>query len=149
MKDGEIMSDFANTVDVLGDDALADLIVSRNITELRDDAIKTLGNNSFRECNKLAYVDLASATEIKGFSFYKCSALTTLIIRTGSVCVSPSIPCSSTPIASGTGYIYVPRDLVDSYKAATNWSTYANQFRALEDYTVDGTITGELDPTKI
>ena len=56
---------------------------------------------------------------------------------------------SSTPIASGTGYIYVPRALVDSYKAASKWSTYANQFRALEDYTVDGTTTGALDETKI
>ena len=26
---------------------------------------------------------------------------------------------------------------------------YANQFRALESYTVDGTTTGELDPTKV
>ena len=34
-------------------------------------------------------------------------------------------------------------------QAATNWSTYAAQFRALEDYTVDGTTTGELDETKI
>lgn len=50
---------------------------------------------------------------------------------------------------SGTGYIYVPRALVDTYKAATNWSTIADQFRALEDYTVDGTITGELDESKI
>lgn len=39
--------------------------------------------------------------------------------------------------------------LVDTYKADTNWSTYAAQFRALEDYTVDGTITGELDESKI
>lgn len=39
--------------------------------------------------------------------------------------------------------------LVDSYKAATNWSTYADQIRALEDYTVDGTTTGALDETKI
>jgi hypothetical protein len=54
-----------------------------------------------------------------------------------------------TRIEKGTGYIYVPADLVDSYKAATNWSTFAAQFRALEDYTVDGTITGELDITKI
>ena len=38
------------------------------------------------------------------------------------------------PIASGTGYIYVPAALVDSYKAASNWSTYANQIRAIEDY---------------
>jgi hypothetical protein len=47
------------------------------------------------------------------------------------------------------GYIYVPRALVDTYKVATNWVTYADQFRALEDYTVDGTITGELDESKI
>jgi hypothetical protein len=52
-------------------------------------------------------------------------------------------------IADGKGYIYVPRTLVNSYKTATNWSVYANQFRALEDYTVDGTITGELDESKI
>jgi hypothetical protein len=41
---------------------------------------------------------------------------------------------ASTPIASGTGYIYVPAALVDSYKGATNWSTYAAQIRAIEDY---------------
>ena len=53
------------------------------------------------------------------------------------------------PIMKGEGYIYVPRALVDSYKVATNWSSWATQFRALEDYTVDGTTTGELDETKI
>ena len=41
---------------------------------------------------------------------------------------------NSTPIKSGTGYIYVPMSLVDTYKSATNWSTFANQFRAIEDY---------------
>lgn len=56
---------------------------------------------------------------------------------------------NNTPIALGTGYIYVPRAFIDSYKAAENWSTYASQFRALEDYTVDGTVTGELDESKI
>ena len=52
-------------------------------------------------------------------------------------------------IANGKGYIYVPRAMVDTLKSATNWSTYATQIRALEDYTVDGTITGELDESKI
>lgn len=56
---------------------------------------------------------------------------------------------NGTPIANGTGYIYVPSALIEQYKVAENWSTYASQFRALEDYTVDGTITGELDETKI
>ena len=78
------------------------------------------------------------------------SAFTTLILRSETVATLPSTSAfSSTPIASGTGYIYVPRALVDSYKAASNWSTYANQFRALEDYTVDGTTTGALDESKI
>ena len=39
-----------------------------------------------------------------------------------------------TVIASGTGYVYVPSALVNSYKSATNWSTYADQIRAIEDY---------------
>lgn len=48
------------------------------------------------------------------------------------------------------GYIYIPRALVgDIYKYAANWSVFAAQFRSLEDYTVDGTITGELDESKI
>ena len=46
-------------------------------------------------------------------------------------------------------YIYVPRDMVDTLKSATNWSAYASQIRALEDYTVDGTTTGDLDESKI
>ena len=62
---------------------------------------------------------------------------------------------SMTPIISGTCYIYVPRALLSDtdstkdYRQASNWSTYAAQFRALEDYTVDGTTTGALDESKI
>jgi len=32
------------------------------------------------------------------------------------------------------GYIYVPKELIEDYKKATNWTTYANHFRAIEDY---------------
>jgi hypothetical protein len=28
----------------------------------------------------------------------------------------------------------VPKSLVDAYKTAENWSTFANQIRAIEDY---------------
>ena len=41
---------------------------------------------------------------------------------------------SDTPISKGTGYIYVPKALVESYQAHEKWSTYSNQFRAIEDY---------------
>lgn len=46
------------------------------------------------------------------------------------------------------GYIYVPRDMIETLSTATNWSTYASQLRALEDYTVDGTTTGAFDDAK-
>ena len=31
-------------------------------------------------------------------------------------------------------YFYVPDDLVDDYKAATNWNAYANQIKPLSEY---------------
>ena len=36
-------------------------------------------------------------------------------------------------IASGTGYIYVPDSLVDSFKVASNWSTYADQIKGVSE----------------
>ena len=40
---------------------------------------------------------------------------------------------NSTPIANGTGFIYVPDALVDSFKSATNWSTYADQIKGISE----------------
>ena len=34
-------------------------------------------------------------------------------------------------VSSGTAFIYVPDNLVDSYKAAENWSKYANQIKPI------------------
>lgn len=45
------------------------------------------------------------------------------------------------------GYIYVPRNMIETLSQSTNWSTFADQIRALEDYTLDGTTTGELNLT--
>ena len=111
----------------------------------------SIGSNAFSGCSSLTSVDFPVATSIGGSAFGGCSNLTSLILRkSDAICTLANINAfTSTPIKSGTGYIYVPRALVDTYKAATNWSTYAAQFRALEDYTVDGTITGALDSSKI
>jgi hypothetical protein len=38
--------------------------------------------------------------------------------------------------------------MIDTLSSATNWSAFATQFRALEDYTKDGTTTGEFDDEK-
>lgn len=53
------------------------------------------------------------------------------------------------PTGAKDGYIYVPENMIETLSSATNWATYASQLRALEDYTVDGTTTGELDESKV
>lgn len=121
-----------------------------NMKTLRLDSATKIATNSIRQCRTLKYLYLLSAQTIESSAFSISNAIIALVLGGDAVCTLGSVDTlSSTPIGSGTGYIYVPRALVDSYKAATNWSTYANQFRALEDYTVDGTITGDLDETKI
>jgi hypothetical protein len=98
--------------------------------------VTSIDGYAFQKCYALTSVSLSNVTTIYGGAFMSCSALTTLIIRSTEQCyLRNSNAFSSTPIASGTGYIYVPAALIDQYKAATNWSTYASQFRAIEDYT--------------
>jgi hypothetical protein len=167
------MPEFVNTIDVIGDDALTDSIIDRSIVEYKDDTLTSIGDYAFYKCTKLTTVNFPVVTNIGGSAFNGCSQLTTadfpaatsigrsafdgcssltaLILRTTEkvATLSGTNAFRSTPIESGTGYIYVPRALVDSYKSSTNWSNFAAQFRALEDYTVDGTVTGELDPNKI
>lgn len=109
--------------------------------------------NALRECPALEYVELPEVQSFGGYVFEGDLALKAVVIRQGT-----TVPTTTTTtfhymfgsgISKGTGYVYVPSALVARYKAATNWSVYASQIRALEDYTVDGTVKGELDKTKI
>ena len=148
------MSTFVSTRDLVGESVLEASIIDgtyRNYTEYKDDLLTSIGKLSFYSCAKLVVADFPNLSRsIAPQAFERCEALTSLILRGNQiVSLEATSAFRSTPIASGTGYIYAPSALIDSYKAATNWSTYADQFRALEDYTVDGTITGELDETKI
>lgn len=125
-----------------------------NGSKARFQTLLELGNGSLRG-SRLTYVDLPMCKKIGPGAFMGAGGPIALILRSDAVCTLDNVSAFAVnsgitpPITSGTGYIYVPRALVDSYKAATNWSTYATQFRALEDYTVDGTTTGELDESKI
>ena len=123
------------------------------ITELVLPSAKTVGNSSLTNWTNITYVDLPKCTSIHNYGLRNNSKLETLILRSETMCTLAAYALNSTKIFNGTGYVYVPQSLIASYQAATNWKTVygknANAFRALEDYTVDGTITGELDPTKI
>ena len=126
---------FVNTVDSIGDVALTNSIIDKSITSITDNIITAIGKYAFYKCSNLSTADFVAATSIGSNAFYSCSALTALILRSETMCTLESTNAfTSTPIASGAGYIYVPAALVDSYKAATNWRTYADQIRAIEDY---------------
>lgn len=106
----------------------------------------SIGIECFYRCSGITIIDLPVATTINNKAFQDCTVLTALILRntTGICTINNSNVFNSTPVASGTGYIYVPQALVASYGSATNWKTYATQLRPLEDYTVDGTATGAI-----
>ena len=97
-------------------------------------AVTSINRGAFSRCYALATANFPVATSIGRDAFAGCSKLTALVLRSETMATAESGVLGSTPIESGTGYIYVPRALVDSYKSASNWSTYANQFRAIEDY---------------
>ena len=123
------------------------------VTELVLPECTSVGNSSLTSWANLQYVDLPKCTSIVNYGLRNNGKLETLILRSEKMCTLSSSALNSTKIWNGTGYVYMPRALIASYQTATNWKTIysknANAFRALEDYTVDGTLTGELDPNKI
>lgn len=93
----------------------------------------------FGQCSYITTIDLdsQSLSTIQSSAFYFCTNLKALIIRRTDdvVTLANTGAFSNSAIASGTGFIYVPDDLVDQYKEATNWVTYANQIKPISEYT--------------
>lgn len=126
----------------------------------------TLWSAAFKNCYKLEKIDIKKFTSSSSSStrdmFTNCYSLKTLIMReitanntlhsstfTNCYHLTGTVNETYNPNGDKDCYIYVPSSMVDTLKAKTIWSTYADQIRALEDYTVDGTTTGELDESKI
>ena len=96
--------------------------------------LKTINSDAFSGCSSLAELEIGTDATggTIGANCFKDTALESLTMHYSAVPTLSNVNAfSGTPIANGTGYIYVPSALVDSYKAATNWSTYASQIRAI------------------
>lgn len=90
---------------------------------------------SFYSCSSLTTLEFNRVGTIATNAFNGCTKLATLILRSTSVVtLSGTSAFTGTKIAGTGGYIYVPSSLIEDYKAASNWSTYASKFRAIEDY---------------
>lgn len=95
----------------------------------------SLGNNAFQKDALIERMDFPVLTSIGATAFDQCSALETLILRGAKLCTLANVSAfNSTPIKSGTGYIYVPSSLLSAYASDSKWSTYSAQLRAIEDY---------------
>ena len=193
------MSNFTNTIDILGDIAVADSIIAKSIIEYKDNNVSKVGREAFasckelktvdlpnvkiietsafsystalssvnlpnvttigdsafknctaltsvdlpnittvdqmvfQSCSTLATVNLPNVTSILNSAFSSCKALTTLILHSTTMCaLNDTSAFTSTPIASGTGYIYVPSVLLGDYISNKNWGVYAESFRPIE-----------------
>lgn len=94
--------------------------------------LQNIQANAFRRfpVTELTFPEL---TTIRSGAFSGCP-LTSLTLPGETVPTLESADAfAGTPIAAGTGVIRVPATLVDTYKSATNWSTYSTQITAIEE----------------
>jgi len=123
--------------------------------------VEEVGEQAFENCNAVTRLNLPRARKLatKAFNnmpalkwlriggiasdnllkyasvFNNSNALETIILD--GVTAVPEILITTfngSAVAAETCYIYVPANMVAAFQASENWSTYANQIRAIEDY---------------
>lgn len=98
------------------------------------DVLTTVGNDSFRGCTSLVRIDLPATVATVGDSaFLNCTGVSEYHFRSTK---PPTLVSTSVFIGISSGcVIYVPysedHSVLNAYRAATNWSTYAG--RILEE----------------
>lgn len=98
--------------------------------------VSTVNSGVFNYCTNLTKIDLGGAITRFGSAFMPyANKVSALILR--GVTTVPTLGntvFNISPVKNGTCYIYVPKSLEATFKVASNWSTYAAQIRAIEDY---------------
>ena len=92
-----------DSVESVGDYAFA---YCSKLTSVDFPLVTSIGTYAFNGCSALTSVNFPLVTSIGTYAFYNCSALTALILRSEIMAtLSGTNAFTSTPIASGTGYI--------------------------------------------
>lgn len=88
---------------------------------------------TFRDTG-LRYCVLPSCTQVSIGTFARCGNLQAVILSGETVATLNSTDAFLDVTMGGTTgcYIYVPSALVDTYKAETNWATYADYIKPIE-----------------
>jgi hypothetical protein len=102
------------------------------ITTLNLPKVETLKSSyTIRTLENCTRIDFGALSTISASNtIYNCEALREIIIRTPSVCTLSNPNLYG---VCGTPNIYVPDNLVDSYKTSENWTRYAAQIKPLSE----------------
>lgn len=138
-----------NKVTSIGDYAFQ---VCRSLTSVTiGNSVATIGSNAFGTCSGLTSLNLPnSVSSIGSQAFQSCSSLTSVTIGNGITSIGSQAfgSCSgltsitinaTTPPTLGSNAlnlssdcpIYVPAASVETYKAASGWSSYADRIQAI------------------
>lgn len=107
-----------------------------SLTSVNFPACTNIEPSAFYGCTSLTSVNLQACEVIDADAFSGCTSLTEIYLLAPSVCTL--IGCEAftdTPIASGTGAIYVPASMVDEYKEYGYWSEFSNVIYPYEETT--------------
>ena len=96
------------------------------------DKLTEVGTQWFNSCKALKKAEFNSVRNFRGYAFQGCSTLEVLIIRTPDVVATTDSNMFYSFTFTGT--VYVPDNLVEQYKVATNWSVYADNIKPLSEY---------------
>lgn len=119
---------------------VSQIFYGKKIVEARLPALESSPGQIFlngQQLKKAIFGPKLSA--LGGQDFRSCIVLETLVLPYEGVVsftagTTGSATFTDSAVVAGTAYIYVPASQVDAYKADANWSAYADQIRAIEDY---------------
>ena len=144
--EGLCITDLNNSASFVGKSAF---VYNSCLTTVDLPMCETVGDDAFKNCTSLQTVSLPVCSNVSHYAFYGCFLLQTVSlpvctsIKEGAFnyCTSLSVAYIGTGIdivcvlgnsnvfsgCSALTSIYVPTSLVESYKAATNWTFYSDK----------------------
>ena len=141
--------EYVNTRAIMGDQAAFDALIAGSLENLVEDGVTSIApyaiynnsgiksvkfpnvtriyQNGIDHCENLSVVDIGKECTFNNACLQSDPKLYSVILRGSTISTIDSVnstPFNSTPIAFGYGGIYVPDNLLSTYKASTVWSSY-------------------------